>query len=47
MRGFNDPAKQVDIVNRVYRLNISLVAFLETRVKENNSSLIVQKHFAN
>lgn len=33
VRGLNDLAKQVEVVNKIYSLNLSLVGFLETRVK--------------
>lgn len=30
VRGFNDPAKQVEAVSRIKKLNLSIVGLLET-----------------
>ena len=45
VRGFNDPLKQKRVVARIRSLKIQIVCLLETRVKENNSQVIIARHF--
>ena len=45
VRGFNDPLKQKGIVDRIKSLNAQIVCLLETRVKENKSQSIIDRHF--
>ena len=45
VRGLNDPLKQKDIVGRIRSLKVQMVCLLETRVKENKSQSIIDRHF--
>ena len=45
VRGFNDPRKQKGVVGRIRLLKVNIVCLLETRVNENKSQSIVDRHF--
>ena len=45
VRGFNDPFKQIRVIERIKFLNTQIVCLLETRVKENKSQSIIDRHF--
>ena len=45
VRGFNDPLKQKNVIDRIRYIKANIVCLLETRVKENKSQSIVGKYF--